>query len=365
MHKKVFFLFCFISFVFLSKAQEKKVLWYLGISPIYGKVWAHTKALSTFGGSGFKGVQLDFNRTRTDQAAFDYAQTHYSSGISLQIYSFDAPELGSTINAIYFIEPCLVYKPNFQLKLRGGGGLNYATNPWNGSSNPINYAYSRHTSGCLVLGLMARYQLNYFSAINANILYNHFSNGNTQNPNLGLNYPQVGIGYEVLLNQRTRKIQKNQNSFQKYYAEVYGLISNKSHPDTKTTRYPLYGMGVSFGKRLSNLHALTLGAEVFTDKSMRYSMDNHPIHKYGNYSDVLGGVSVGHDFVFHQMRFTQQIGYFFFREAPDYFIGPIFQRYGVDFTFHKRFTLGLNLNADLKKAIEIDLRVGWRFFGKQ
>ena len=364
MDKKVYFIVIFFLLSYFSKAQEKRVQWHLGISGIYGKVWAHTPVLNFLGGSNFSGVQIDFNRTRKDQAAFDYARTHYSSGFSLQIYSFAAPELGSTINGLYFIEPVLVYKPNFQLKIRAGGGFNYASNPWNLNDNPRNGAYSRHTSGCVLLGLTMRYKFSDYSAITGNILYNHFSNGSTQNPNLGLNYPQIGIGYEGFINERTTKIQKTQNTFKNYYGEVYGLISNKSHPDTKTTRYPVYGMGLSFGKRLSNLHALTTGLEVFTDKSIRYAMDSHPVHKFGNYSDVFGGVSIGHDFVFHRMRFTQQIGYYFFKEAPDFFIGSIYQRYGVDFTIKKQFTIGLNLNSSLQKAIEFDLRVGWRFFGK-
>lgn len=339
-------------------------MWHLGLSPVYAKVWAHTPALDFLGGSAAKGIQLDFVRTRIDQAAYEYAHTHYSSGFSLQVFSFDAPELGSSINGIYFIEPNLIHHPKFELKLRAGGGFNYASNPWHSNNNPRNYAYSWHTSGCLVLGLKAGLQLNHFSRLTANVFYNHFSNGNTRNPNLGLNYPQLGLGYEVLINQRTSKIQTAQNAFKKYYAEVYGLVSNKSHPDTKTTRYPVYGMGMSFGRRLSNLHAITTGLEVFTDKSLRYAMDSHPVHKLGNYSDILGGVSIGHDFVFHRMRFTQQLGYYVYKEAPDFFIGSIYQRYGVDFCFNKQFTVGLNLNASLQKAFEIDLRVGWRFWGK-
>ena len=210
-------------------------MWHLGLSPVYAKVWAHTPALDFLGGSAAKGIQFDFVRTRTDQAAYEYAHTHYSSGFSLQVFSFDAPELGSSINGIYFIEPNLIHHPKFELKLRAGGGFNYASNPWHANNNPRNYAYSWHTSGCLVLGLRAGLQLNHFSRLTANVFYNHFSNGNTRNPNLGLNYPQFGLGYEVLINQRTSKMQKAQNAFKKYYAEVYGLVSNKSHPDTKTT----------------------------------------------------------------------------------------------------------------------------------
>ncbi|MFY8020475.1 MAG: hypothetical protein ACOVP1_04730 [Bacteroidia bacterium] len=363
MLKKVLPFICFISSVFLSTAQEKKVLWHLGISPVYGKVWAHTDSLDYLGGTNFKGIQVDFIRTRTDAKAYEYAKNHYSSGFSLQYFYFKAPQLGTTFNLLYFIEPNLIYKPTFQLKLRAGGGFNYASNPWNANNNPRNYAYSWHTSGCLVLGLNAGITINRFSKLTAHVLYNHFSNGNTRNPNLGLNYPQMGIGYEVLINQRTAPIQSNQNTYRKYYAEVYGLMSNKSHPDTKTTRYPVYGMGISLGRRISNLHAFSLGAEVISDKSLRYAMDSHPKYKTGNYSDVLAGVSLGHDFVFHRMRVTQQVGYYVFKEAPDFFIGSIYQRYGVDFTFSRKFTLGLNLNASLQKAFVFDVRAGWRFWG--
>lgn len=358
---RFFFSNCFLLFfVAISQAQSKEVQWALGFSLAESRVWGHDKALKQFDGSRAKGFQLDIQRRRVDRDAASYSGTRYSSGFSFQFFNFDSAALGSTFNALYFIEPVIAKLGSTDIRLRAAGGFNYASNPYNKISNPTNTAFSLHTSGCLTMGVTASFPVKNGQVI-AYTGMNHFSNGNSKNPNYGLNYFQFSVGFEGNLGKPIlSKVQNNQNDYRGFYAELYGQYANKTHPDANGKRWSVLGTTIHFGRRLSRLHAIYLGTEWFSDPSLRFAMDNHPKYKSGNYSNNLCGVFVGHDFVFHKMRFSTALGTYVFKEAPDFFTGPFYQRWGVDFTFYRKLIAGINLNTNFQKAFVIDLRLGYR-----
>ncbi|MCA0427748.1 MAG: hypothetical protein LCH37_09975 [Bacteroidetes bacterium] len=353
--------FCFLQVISLFlRAQEKEVQWLLGASLAESVVWGHDKTLSQFGGSRAKGFQLDIQRKRVDAEASSYAGISYSSGFSFQVFQFDSAALGTTVNALYFIEPVIAQIGKSSLRLRAAGGFNYATNPFNRQSNRTNTAYSLHTSGCLTMGLTFDFPVRGGNLI-AYSGMNHFSNGNSKNPNYGLNYFQFSVGYEGNLGRPVKSaIQSYQNGYRGYYAEIYGQYANKTHQDAQGKRWSVLGGTFLVGRRLSNLHAVYLGGEWFSDPSLRFAMDNHPIYGTGNFSHRLAGVFIGHDFVFHRMRFSTALGTYVFKEAPNFFTGPFYQRWGVDFTFFKKVVAGINLNTNFQKAFVLDVRLGYR-----
>lgn len=337
--------------------KTKQVSYHISVMPLHANLYAHDKVLQHFKGVTGAGFQLDLNRYRTDEHIKSRVKTRYNSGFSLQFVQFSNADLGYAVNGIYFLEPFLFSIKNFSMRLRAAGGLNYASNPWHPIRNPKNNAYSWHFNGYLGLGLHAHYAFNANHAVYASATYGHFSNGNTRNPNFGVNYPFFGIGYESKLSDKNPEI-KNELWYKQHWRfDVGVLASNKSHPDFKHMRFWTYGLTANASYRTGNLHAWTLGLEAFKDESMEFALSKHNVYYANTYDMRMLGLMAGHEFLFNRMIFSQQLGYYLHNEVPKEFIGKFYHRFGINYKLNKHFMLGLNLNSNLQKAYIFDARL--------
>ncbi|MCG9880821.1 MAG: acyloxyacyl hydrolase [Bacteroidia bacterium] len=344
--------------------QTKEVSYTISGTPIYAWVYAHDKAIKQYKGVTGIGFQIDLNRYRLDKKAMEFAGIRYNSGYSLQYLKFSNDDLGQVVNLSYFIEPFLIDKPSFSLRIRAAGGLNYGSNPWNAVSNPINYAYSWPFNGYLGFGVHTHFRLNEQQAMFANATYGHFSNGNTRNPNFGLNYPFVGIGFEQKLMQKTRPLGKVLLYPERWRFDIGILASNKSLPDYKHMRFWSYGLMANVSYRTGNLHAWTIGIEAFKDESMKFALKHHNVYYVNTYDLRMLGLLAGHEFLFNRMIFSQQLGYYLHNEVPKEFIGNFYHRFGINYKLNKHLMLGLNLNSNMQKAYILDARLVFSLFGR-
>jgi hypothetical protein len=371
MQKKASF-FLLIKLLFLGNlfAQKKmpmnkkikQVSYHISVMPLHANLYAHDKALQQFKGVTGAGFQIDLNRYRTDEHIKNRVKTRYNSGFSLQFVQFNNAHLGYAINGIYFIEPFLFSIKNFSLRLRAAGGLNYASNPWHLTRNPENKAYSWHLNGYLGLGLHAHYALNANHAVYASATYGHFSNGNTNNPNFGVNYPFLGLGYERKLVHKSPVI-KNQLWYKQHWRFDLGLMaSNKSLSDFKNMRFWTYGFMANASYRTGNLHAFTIGLEAFKDESMDFALQKHNVYYAYTFDVRMLGLLGGHEFLFNRMIFSQQLGYYLHNEIPKEFVGRLYHRFGINYKLNKHLMLGLNLNSNMQKAYIFDARMLFSFY---
>ncbi|MFM1971146.1 MAG: hypothetical protein RL731_968 [Bacteroidota bacterium] len=340
-----------------SQTELKQVAWSVGFQPQRAFVYAHTPKLSQFKGSGGTGFQIDLNRYRLDTLASTYSRFKFNSGFAFQWMRFDSSSLGTAFNFSYFLEPVLWEYQALQLRLRAAGGLNLATRPYDQKSNPTNPAYSFYINGYLGLGLGAYLKVNNKLKVFANATYSHFSNGNTGNPNFGLNYPHIGVGLDYSLKTSSKPIGKTMFQKEVWRYDIGVFASNKSLPILPDNRFWVYGALVQTGYRYNTLNALTLGVEMFRDHSMRTAVDSNIFYLNKDVSINLGGLLLGHEFIFNRCIFSQQLGMYFFNELPSDLVGRFYHRWGFNYKLHKQWMLGLNLNANLQKAFLFDLRM--------
>ncbi len=354
-----------ISFLWLYvvKAQEtKEVVFALSVKPLYGNLFIHSKDLEPFRGTTITGCQIDLNRYRKDALAYSYANKHFNSGFGLQVAKFSDTRLGSALNLSYFMEPFIWERERFSIRLRCAGGLNLASNPYDSITNKLNDGYSSHVNGYLGLGFSAWYQINANMSFFLDGTYSHFSNGNTKNPNLGINYPNLGIGLEYRFKPKQKPLGKllfYDNKWRTDFA-LYG--SNKSLPIAPTKRFWTYGAHMLVSYRTGKLHAFTLGTEFYIDESMRYAMDNHNIYGSMNLDNKFVGLLGGHEFLFNRCIFSQQLGVYIYKEVPEEFVNRVYHRWGFHYKLSKNWMVGINLNANLQKAFLFDARLVYSMY---
>lgn len=360
MRKLLFFIAFFGLNQGMVKAQDKpkkEVTYTLSGQVLHAWLYAHSKSIAQYKGTIGSGIQIDLNRYRKDDMAYQYAHRHYNSGFSFQYVKFSHADLGEAANLFYFLEPFLIERKKVSWRLRAAGGINYGSNPYNKETNPENDAYSSHINGYLGLGMSLNFTLSNKLQMMVNATYSHFSNGNTKNPNTGMNYPNIGAGLEYTLN--TKKVPLGKQLFyqEPWRFDMAVFLCNKSLPTQRDNRFWTYGANVQASYQVHPIHAFTLGAEAYVDESMDAGMDSSEIYRDMNLDHRLVGLLLGHEFLFNRMIFSQQLGVYIYKELPGELVNRVYHRWGINYKLSRRWMLGINLNSNLQKAFILDGRL--------
>lgn len=360
----VFILYFFFYLTRLPAQDLKDIQRSISLEPQQVFIFAHDEQVDNYKGSGGTAITFNINRLRSDPSAVGYAGLRYNSGFGFQFVAFDSASLGNALNLSYFMEPLLLDKEFFQWRMKFAGGFNFASNPYDKVSNNTNKAYSLPINGYLGLGTSLYFKISPRSWLFANATYSHFSNGNTKNPNLGLNYPHVGIGLDYKIKQNQKPMGNTLFYKERWRYDIGFFGTNKSFPFYPDERFWAYGAMIQTSYRSGNLHAWTLGAELFKDNSIQIAIDSNDEITDKNLSTNLGGVLIGHEFLFNRCIFSQQLGYYIFNDLPEEsnYVGTFYHRWGFNYKLSRHIMLGLNLNANLQKAYLIDLRLVFSFY---
>jgi len=357
--KKRFQLWLFLfGLTYFSMAQEKRSVTYaISAQPLHSWMLIHSKSIEKYRGTTGTGFQLDLNRYRTDQLAYDYAKRHFNSGFTIQYMHFSHADIGNAWNLAYFLEPFLIERNNFSLRMRVAGGLNLASNPYDELTNPDNDAYSSPVNGYLGLGFSANYQFKTKVAFFLNATYGHFSNGNTKNPNAGLNYPNIGIGLEYKFKNIDKPLGKLLFYPERWRFDLATFLCNKSLPFFPKERFWTYGLNTQASYRIGKINALTMGLEAYVDESMRKSLNYSNVYGPQHLDNRLIGLLAGHEFLFNRCIFSQQLGVYVYKEVPGKLINRVYHRWGFNYKLSRNIMVGINLNANLQKAFIFDGRL--------
>jgi len=343
------------------KKEQKTTRYSLAVGYLNSEVWAHSKVVNNVGGAIGNGIQIELNRLRQDNLSLQYAPYSFNSGFSISYVNFNNKILGEVINTAYFLEPILYKNSFFDFRLRAATGVSLGTNPYDKVKNPENNSYSSIINAHLSLGLRLNVNLNSNISIFGHATFNHFSNGNLKDPNLGVNFPTLGIGIDKHLQTSSKNSGTNLYS-ERFRFDITPFFSNKSLPLNRESRFWVYGASVLTSYKFRKIDALTLGAEWFADESMRSAMDNNPNESYKELSHHRVGITLGHEFLFNKFIFSQQFGYYLFKEIP--FVGITYHRWGLTYKVNKHIQFGTSLLANLQKANFLDCRFSYSFYRK-
>lgn len=348
----------------------------IGVTHMQATMLVHTQKMNNVRGAKPKGYEVEFSRLNLSSKTY-YNWGFYSrSGFTFSYFNLNTPILGSVYNAGYFIEPIFKISNRVQIRVRGAMGLGYLSSPnkhLGDTSLTANFNYGTHINSSLQLSLAT--SVNVTNHISAYIrgTFSHNSNAGFAIPNLGINYPSVGIGvlYHQVSNclpnyKRIKDYSWKKNNPIKY--EIGTFFSAKDGWTGKGQKYRkqlLIGANITASKRVSNVNALTLGVESYYDGgiALTKSVTSDPSHSF--YASVL----IGNEFLLNRISLNTQIGAHFIKNT-DYYnkvyqrgekeIGTIYQRFGISYQIDKRYKVGFNLLTRLNIADFFDFRLAYK-----
>ncbi len=199
--------------------------------------------------------------------------------------------------------------------------------------------------------------------------FQHNSNGGFQLPNHGINFPtaSLGVKYSLTDNNLPRYKKENIQSFKhnKITTDAGIYYSPKSGYNTGWVSHHKYlaGAFVQLSKRVSTLDAITVSLEFYHDDAME------SIKKMlgDNTNCNMLGLMIGHEFVFRRIFFSQQLGYYLYKNTATFSMlyqqpfPSLYHRWGLRYKLNQQWYIGFNMLAHKQVADFIDVRLSYRF----
>lgn len=347
--------FLFIPFFSIAQRSPENYRMY-GLRAYYGTIFAHSKDIQNTAGARPFGIELEWATRFQDGKAYDACKCSPSMGFLAGYTNFDSKVLGSGWHAAYFVEHYFLPRTRLTPTLRGATGLVINTRPYNEVKNPTNQSYSTWFNAFLQLQVGVNYRVGERHAISAKLGYNHLSNGGIKEPNKGVNWPNVSIGYLYMPNyipgENHRKASADDEKSWQGHVEIAGSFNTRTFSVPK--RYLTYGASADIIRQLSNLHTLKLGLDWHYAQDHKKRMELAGIE--GNAQRL--GLLFGHEFLFGSFVFSQSIGVYLIDQFRLH--DPIYHRWELAYVHKTGLSLGINLKAHRNVAEFVDVRLGYR-----
>lgn len=372
--KKLPFIFC-IAVCASASAQKKDLpdsLHQLTLAARYhsGFIFAHNIHVKNTKGLHPNGFEFEIARIKTDSATHAKFKCYPRLGLSFTYVDFDSILLGKSYSASYFIEPNYRLSNNLKMNFRASAGFSYLTQPHDSIKNPTNQSYSGHINSFLQLGLGLSYDVSKHISVYAMGNFFHNSNGGFKLPNAGVNYINASVGIQYFqYSAHLPSYKKTKDTSWKHkplhfdVSVYYSPKGGYTGPDTAAKRKFVLGTSVQIVKQVSNLNALTAGAEIYYDDALRSIKD---VIIKDNSSATLAGVLIGHQFLLNRFTFSQQLGFYVFKQTETFnkhytdLFHTIYHRWGLNYKINDHWFAGIMLLAHNQIADFVDARITYR-----
>lgn len=344
-----------------TNEEKQDPLFSVGLGMQYGTIFAHSEEVQNTRGARPIGLEAIFSWQRNDAPMYALCNCYPRQGLLLAYYDYDVEVLGKSGTAAYFLEPTYRITDRVLFSFKGAGGFSYLTNPHDSETNPGNQSYSRPFSAYLLVGIGAWVQLTDQWWLNPTLNYQHVSNGGTQQPNKGINWPTAGFAVSYQPDSRpwytgTRTTEKFWRNYSpRYDVALLGTMRRGYDEDGERVRYALGGLALQAGKQVGRISMLTLGAEAYHDEELEADLRKEGLDA----SPVKAGALLGHEFLLGRFQFSQRLGVYLFDQTPYY--DSIFHRWGLQYRLSSHFSAGFNLLAHRHVVEFVDLRLVYTF----
>ncbi|MBN1338313.1 MAG: acyloxyacyl hydrolase [Bacteroidales bacterium] len=338
------------------KAGSRKAFMVTGIKTHYGSLIKHSKKIGELPDAFPSGIELTMSWHYHNQASFDRCRCFPRIGFMFAYWNYGLPEiLGRGIYLVNYAEPFFGAHNRTFFSVRAAWGLALLSNPYHETGNPYNLSYSSKINFPLLLSINLFHRLNPNFLLNIGLSYNHVSNGGMSEPNLGINFPAIGLGIDYNISP-VRFIKKSPGDWRRegVMKRTDLIISSgrKQLDHSEKQRHSIIGFSASHSRQVGRVSALFAGGEWLMDGAVREKIRIKRIQGSGSQSV---GLFAGHKFLLGRFFFSQAIGLYIYK--PYDYGDPYYQRYGLMFRANPHLLAGISLKAHRHVADHLDLRV--------
>ena len=295
-----------------------------------------------------RSVDVSLFRETVGRSEWDQLYNYPSYGLSLFYSSLGNEAVfgrEAAMNAF-----CQLYHSapwrRFRVYNRIGLGLGYVTRKYDPQRNPLNVAVASHLNIHFNFRVGAEYALTERLGLTTGLSFDHFSNANTSEPNLGLNYltGYGGVSYRWGEKTAKRVHQLAPHSPRNEWA-LFASLGGKRTRALASNYYLTASLSVEFTRSLSRKFHLGVGGDLFYDASVRISLEKQA-RSYRPSDHFQTGIHLSQSLVYHRLALTIQEGVYIglTEQVNDY---PIYTRGIVRYQFSDRLLFRFAMKAHL------------------
>jgi hypothetical protein len=306
-------------------------------------------------------VELSLFKETNGSNLWDEIYKYPDHGVSLFFSTLGNNEVfGRELALTYFFRKYLLRKEKFRLYTRIGIGLSYVNRKYKIENNYLNVAVGSNLNIHFNYRLGASYALSDRYKLFGGISFDHLSNGNTAEPNLGLNYLTAFFGGSMALGEITDKqeneipVHKNRNS-SILFASMGGKHSRALSAKFFLTSSLSYEFRRAFFRRLH----FGIGADLFYDSSVQNSLEKQG-EKFSSSDSFQTGIHISQSIIYGKFMLSLQEGiYIGLKERVDKY--AVYTRGLVQYNFAKHWSLRVAMKSHFHILDYPEFGFGYKF----
>jgi hypothetical protein len=276
--------------------------------------------------------------------------------------------LGRGAGLFPYISFPVVNRSKYKFLVRIGSGIAFLSKSYHIIDNPLNNVIGSKINNITQLKFLNNIQLSRKWRLIAGIAFTHFSNGNVQKPNLGINVVSGNIGLHYQPNNNPQKYLPD--STISYTRRFMGLLKTGIAINEGRTpgagKYPIYSVMTAAVKPVSRYNRVQLGLE-YEFRGDAYTMLKSRIERQDEISRIKVSrlaVIIGDELVFGNFSISLQMGFYVnrFEEKPFIFYNKNGVLYYIPMNKNKQWLyISAYLKSHLSVADYIEYGIGCLF----
>jgi len=242
-----------------------------------------------------------------------------------------------------------------------GLGVGYATKKYDSETNPYNVAVGSHWNIHFQANFMAEMQITQKWAINAGLTFAHFSNGNSGEPNIGMNTLSLasGLSYQVG-KQRERIKNPMPEADNRFFWEVGLAPGQKSSRALRQLTHFAISASGDVWKPLGHVFAIGIGPDLFYDSSAEIELLPNETVEYTPRAEWSAGLHLSVSLRYDKFRFILQGGSYVLMENL-VFGNVMYNRAIFRYDIAKHFYAHFALKSHLEVLDYPEIGIGYRW----
>jgi hypothetical protein len=310
-----FSLFVFFSFILVKTTAQGRFQDDLSVSLNYhyGFVVPEYSNFLYLVEDNVQSYSLNFSKKTRGKNDWEHLYNYPEYGISLFYSTLGNNTVhGKEIALFPYFNLNILSLKRFGLYNETGIGLSYITRKFDFEDNYLNVAVGSHVNIHFHLKLGAYYKIPAWKIqLQSGIAFDHFSNSNTKEPNLGLNYATVFTGLKYRLGEERPVAERIMKPHARgsHYELIYS--AGGKHPRTLGSKlYFTSSMTFEYKWELFRALHLGIGADLFYDTSTEAEMLTVELKNHKNIYDFRSGIHFSQEFVYNRLSLIIQEGFY-------------------------------------------------------
>lgn len=230
-------------------------------------------------------------------------------GLSLFYTSLGSGAIyGNELALTYFFKIYLLDRDKFKLYNRVGIGLSYVSKKYDPETNPTNIAVGSHLNIHFNAQFGGTFELTDKINLNAGLSFDHLSNANSSEPNIGMNSLTAFTGLSYYLGKRTeRKIVELPKHEPRNRFYLFGSVGGKHLRSLSGEYFLANSLSLEYVREIGRIFYIGAGVDVFYDSSVPTFLESEG-KSFNNQDYFQTGVHVSQTLRYNRFSLSLQQG---------------------------------------------------------